>query len=326
MAQDRLVRDLLSASISCVALSLFLISLGWNAGIAADRLSASPAPVKQASHAQHIRLASFAPSCTELLQAIKADKELIGACKYCDLPDLNPANIVGDFNSANLERLTRLNPDMVLTVSGQDALTNSLKKNRFTVTTFPNSQLTDIGNNLRLLGKLTKHEKLALQQAEAFERSIKDLQSICCSTTSKKPTVFFCVWPQPLMTAGQLSFLDQAITVCGGTNIAHNLITAYPQFSLERLLIANPDVVIMPFESNVTDYLKRAPWTELKASRQNKVYFVPKYENNRLSRPSTFVIDGLYWLGITLHPEKAKELAGWIKKSQSEQGRTKQNE
>ena len=263
-----------------------------------------------------IRLASFAPSCTELIESINAQNCLVGVCKFCDLSNKSPIERIGDFNSANLERLTRLKPDMVLAVSGQDPLIGSLKKNGFNVTVFQNSQLSDIGQNLLKVGKLTHHEQAAEMEAQAFESSLKELKRIC-SATRAKPKVFFCVWPQPLLTAGNTSFLHDALQACGGKNIAGDLSAPYPHFSMERLVLANPDIVIMPFEAKANDYLKRSPWTELQAAKQHQIYFLPKFESDRLSRPSTQVIDGLYWLGKSLHPEKSEELSTWLQKSKA---------
>ena len=265
------------------------------------------------------RLASFAPSCTELIEAIHGEDRLVGVCQFCDLPKTGKnekIERIGDFNSANLERLTRLKPDMVLAVTGQEALIGSLKKRGFAVTVFSNSSFADISKNLVAIGKLTNREQLALRQASDFDKSIKELQQICGGVKAK-PKVFFCVWPQPLLTAGKGSFLNEAVTVCGGKNIAGELAAPYPHFSLERLVLANPDAVIMPYEAKANDYLHRSPWTELKAAKENRIYFLPKIESDRLNRPSTQVIEGLFWLGKSLHPEKESELTAWFKKSRA---------
>lgn len=74
----------------------------------------------------------------------------------------------------------------------------------------------------------------------------------------------------------------------------------------------------MPFESKANDYLKRSPWTELRAAKQHQIYFLPKFESYRLNRPSTQMIEGLYWLGKGLHPEKSEELSAWLQKSKAQ--------
>jgi len=112
-----------------------------------------------------IRLDCFAPSCTELIESVNAQNCLVGVCKFCDPPNTSTIERIGDFNSANLERLTRLKLDMVLAVTGQDSLIGSLKKSGFNVTVFQNSQLSDISQNLVQVGKLTNHEQAAEREA-----------------------------------------------------------------------------------------------------------------------------------------------------------------
>ena len=256
--------------------------------------SAKSEPPRGATQSQSTpkprRLASFAPSCTELIEAINAQNSLVGVCKFCQLSKAleNKIERVGDFNSANIERLIRLKPDMVLAVSGQDALVHSLEQNKISVITFQNSRLSDISANLQIIGNLTNHKDAANAKALEFDKAVSELKKICQPSMpdkSVKPSVFFCVWPQPLLTAGRSSFLNDAIAACGGRNVAADLMTAYPHYSLERLAITDPDIVIMPYEAKSEQYLNRAPWSTLRANKEHRLFFLVKEESDRLSRP-----------------------------------------
>ncbi len=290
--------------------SLIVSLLGSSRGFAEN----SPKRTTGGDSKTSMRIASFAPSCTDLVESVHGQDSLVGVCRYCELPAASKIERIGDFNSANLERLTRLKPDMVLAVAGQEALIGSLKKSGFAVTVFTNSSFNDISKNLVAIGKLTNREKTAQLQAQAFEHSIDELKSICVGA---KPSVFFCVWPQPLLTAGKGSFLNEAVTVCGGTNIGGQLDAPYPHYSMERLVMANPDIIVMPYEAKSNQFLHRQPWTELKAAKHGRIYFLPKASSDHLTRPSTQVIDGLSWLGKCLHPEKEQELSAWLAKSRA---------
>jgi iron complex transport system substrate-binding protein len=299
------------------------VALNTSANARSNKIEQSKAPTVVAKSP---RLVSFAPSCTELLQSINAQDSLVGVCKFCPEPwapvsksssASPPPKIerVGDFNIANIERLTRLKPDVVLVVSGQEALLHSLKTNKFTAQSFSNSTLADISLNLLTLGKITNHQTEASQKAKDFDQAILELKKIC-SDSKQSPTVFYCVWPQPLMTAGKYSFLNDALLSCGGKNICADLKVAYAQCSLEKVVFTNPDVVIMPYEAKSQEYLKRDPWTNLKAYKEHKLFFLDKESSDRLSRPSTRVVTGLYWLAIRLHPEKKSQLTSWLQRYQ----------
>jgi iron complex transport system substrate-binding protein len=271
---------------------------------------------------KHKRIVSFAPSCTELLQFVDASPDVVGVCKYCDQAQLSKdVQIVGDFNSPNIERLARVKPDLILTVNGQEMLSNTLQKNHFAVITLQNKQLSDVGENLIKLGKITNHQLLAEQRAKSFEKAIAELRAITIAAARKKPRAFFCVWPQPLLTAGQGSFINDAITACGGINIAEGISAAYPHFSLEKLVLSDPDLIIMPFEAKSEAFLQRQPWTSLRACKEKHIYFLPKIENDRLSRPSVGVIDGLCWLAKCFNPGRAAQLDDWLIRSRERLGR-----
>jgi iron complex transport system substrate-binding protein len=287
-----------------------MVTAATKTAIAATKTIPTTAP-------KSLRLVSFAPSCTELVKSINAENSLVGICKFCPEPTASSAKVerVGDFNSANIERLTRLKPDMVLVVSGQEALLHTLKTNKFAAQSFPNSSLADISRNLLELGKLTNREVEASHKAKDFDLAIQELKKIC-SNPKHTPSVFYCVWPQPLMTAGKYSFLNDALLTCGGKNIGSDLNAAYAQCSLEKLVFANPDVVIMPYEATSSEYVKRDPWVTLKAYKEHRFFFLEKEESDRLSRPSTRVVTGLYWLASRLHPEKKSELTSWLKRNQ----------
>jgi ABC-type Fe3+-hydroxamate transport system substrate-binding protein len=261
-------------------------------------------------------IVSLAPSNTELLIDAGAEKSLVGACSNCAnhlqnaRPMLAKVPVAGSFISANLERLTQLKPDIVLLVSGQEAVQAMLKKHGFNVVLLNNQKLRDIPENLTTVGKLSKTESKASALSSKFEAALKALAKITSSAKSRQK-VFYCIWPQPLLTIGKSSFLNDAITACGGDNIAANLPQAYPQFSVERLLMANPDIVILPYEVKNMNLSKRFPWNKLRAVKENRLFFLPAPKDDMLARPTMGVLKGLYWLSIKIHPELKKQLDEW---------------
>jgi iron complex transport system substrate-binding protein len=259
------------------------------------------------------RLISLAPSNTELLCSIGAKSEIIGVCSFCDYPqDVTGINRVGTFVSANLERLCGLKPDYVLLVSGQEMLSSQLSHNHFKTVVLDNTHLENISQNLQKLGQLTGKSKEAAFAAHNFELALSALRAIV-PPDKASPTVFYCVWPQPLMTAGRDCFLNEVITACGGINIAGDVAASYPRYSMEQLVLKNPDVIILPYEARGQSFLGKAPWTMLKAVKDKHLYFLPDQKHDMLSRPTLRVLNGMSWLASILHPERQVELAAWHK-------------
>lgn len=280
-------------------------------------LKSSAGPLANANSPAKPRVVSLAPSNTELLCSVGAREQIIGVSSFCDYPkEVTGIAKVGTFISANLERLARLKPDLVLLVSGQEELAAKIKNHKMKTIVVDNNKLTDIGKNLKALGRLTGHCQEGEAAAQKFEGRLQELAQIV-EKSKHKPKVFYCVWPQPLMTAGKASFIDDIITSCGGTNIAGDMAASYPRFSLERLVLSNPDVIVMPFEARNQAFIKQSPWNKLQAVREQHIYYLPDQKNDMLSRPTLRVLKGMAWLGGVFHPELAKELANWAEPTQT---------
>jgi iron complex transport system substrate-binding protein len=284
-----------------------------HAGANSNAASNSKSTANQTS----TKLVSFAPSNTELLFAIGAGDKLIGVCSYCDYPDAaKKKTVVGNFIAANLERMAALKPDRVVCVSGQEALAGQLAHNNYKVSIFKNDHISDISKNLKDLAQLANSTGRGDQAAAAFDRCVADLKATT-TKTALKPSVFYCVWPQPLLTLGKASYLTEAITICGGESISKDLQAGYPHFSLEKLVLANPDIIVMPFECKDHSFLEKHPWSSLKAVKNNRVYFLPDPPHDGLARPTLRLTNGLYWLAKKVHPELSSQLDGWSARTQA---------
>lgn len=261
------------------------------------------------------KIVSLAPSNTELIYSVGGETLLEGVSTYCEYPpEVKSKPKVGSFISVNLEKLTQLKPDLVLLVSGQEALSIQLKKRKIPTRLLRNASLDDIAVNLETIGQICSKQQNARILQDKYVASLKSLSQIIADT---KPTkVFFCVWPGPVITVGGNSFLNDCITKCGGANIAASLKAAYPRLSSERLVASNPELVILPCEASGTGLLEKTPWNLLKAIKTKRYYFLPDREHDYLSRPTLRIIDGLEWLSVKLHPEKSEKLAAWKKSAQ----------
>jgi len=110
--------------------------------------------------------------------------------------------------------------------------------------------------------------------------------------------------------------LNELIVIAGGKNIVTQSTKGYPHYSLEKLLLANPDVIIFPFEARESSLPQKSPWTSLKAVKQKRYFYLPNQNNDRLSRPTLRITAGLYWLAIKLHPELEPQLKTWLTDTQ----------
>lgn len=266
----------------------------------------------QAQNNKMEKVISLAPSNTELLFSLGAGQSLIGVSTYCDFPpQAQRIEKAGSFVSVNMERMSRLKPDMVVLVKGQESIGSLLKHKGFKTIILSNDRLSQIPTNIITLGQLTGKENQAKALAQEFNSSIEALKKIIAKSASK-PRVFFCVWPEPLLTVGTDSFLNELIVTAGGVNIVNQSTKGYPHYSLEKLVLANPEVIIFPFEAIESHLPTKTPWTSLKAIKNKRYYFLPNQKDDRLSRPTLRITEGLYWLAVKLHPELESDLRRWM--------------
>ncbi len=272
-------------------------------------------PAGQALQKPQMRIVSMAPSNTELLYSIGAGDLLVGICNQCNYPQAcKSLPVVGTFVSPNIERLASRAPNTVVLVSGQEPLAGLLAHNGFHTVILNNNKLKQISQNILELGQLSGKTQQAAGLSAALSKSLSSLQKII-SQARVLPHVFYCVWPEPLMTAGNQSFLNDVITACGGINIAASLAAAYPHYSLEKLVLADPEIIIFPHQNGNLSFLQKQPWSNLRAAKAGKVFPVPAEMEDKLSRPTLRIVEGLYWLSLKLHPELSRQLDNWVRQS-----------
>ena len=272
---------------------------------ATNALQSTAAPTEQRpTSAKSFRtFASLAPSNTELIYSLNAQDHLVAVCNQCDYPTAaKNKQHIGNFVSVDPEKLVQIHPDGIFLVKEQEGIANTVRKQNIETVMLPNSSVEDVANNVRTIGRSTNKQALAEQLASNFEKSVAAIAK-SASSAATHPKVFFCVWPEPLITVGRDSYLNDAVTICGGNNLSANIPGAYPKFSTEKLLMEQPDLIILPDEAHNQTFLNRAPWTSLKAVKDGQVFYLPPRDSDRLSRPTLRLVDGLHWLSKKLHPE-----------------------
>jgi iron complex transport system substrate-binding protein len=248
------------------------------------------------------RVVSLSPSNTEIVFALGAQDKLVGVTTYCDYPEeAKEKEKVGDFANPNVEKIISLKPEVVLATGGvQKGVVERLEKvgiKVFVVDPKNFEQLfKDIENVGEILGLKNEAQELVKRmrgKVSEVEEKVKDLP---------KPKVFFEIYSQPLMTAGEKTFINDMINICGGVNIGAKAGEGYPQYGEEKLFEENPDVYIAVKGSmnNPAEIEKRAGYKELKAVKEGKVYVV---DDNLVTRPGPRLVDGLMEVARAIHPE-----------------------
>ena len=117
-----------------------------------------------------------------------------------------------------------------------------------------------------------------------------------------KPVTFIEIYSQPLMTAGSGSFIDDLVTMAGGTNLGASAGKGYPNYSTEVLVEKDPAAYVAMSGSmgEPGDLAQRSGFSKLSAVVNDRVYVI---EDNLIARPGPRLAEGLQKLAEMIHPE-----------------------
>jgi iron complex transport system substrate-binding protein len=250
------------------------------------------------------RIVSLAPANTEIAYAIGAGDKMVAGTSYDDYPEeAKSLPKIGDFATPNVEKIASFEPDLVLAAGGiQDKLRSKLEGLGMKVYVVDpktyDAVMTDIAN----LGQLTGSTTQAQQVADAMQKAKDDVQAQVASAA--KVATFLEIYSKPLMTAGGETFIDDMITLAGGTNLGATAGPGFPTFSTEVLFKNDPAVYIADSGSmsKPGDISKRAGFDVLTAVKDGHVYVI---EDSLIARPGPRLAQGLQELVKMIHPEAA---------------------
>lgn len=236
------------------------------------------------------RIVSLAPHITELIYAVGASAQLVGADSASDYPAA-AKNLprIGDYSRVNFERIAALNPDLIVgwRSGNRAADIHRLRQMGIPILLTDAHSLTDVAQLLRLMGRATGHAKEGERAAQGFEIRLIKLRGRFASTPTRR--VFYQVWDQPLMTVGGHHWLNDAISLCGGRNIFADLQGAAPLVSLESVLTRAPEMIISgddaPDRRSMWQRFPRLPAVQRRA--------LIRMNADALHRPTPRVLDGV---------------------------------
>jgi iron complex transport system substrate-binding protein len=253
------------------------------------------------------RIVCFGPSITEIAFALGVGERVVGVDDFSDYPaEAQDLPKVGSAFAPSIESLVALEPDLVLTLEHEE-FNSELEALGITYLIFDPKDIDNILTNIELVGAVTDTVDEAETLVESLEERIADVQNRVAG--GDLLSVFYIVDatdPTLPWTAGPGSFIDALITMAGGENVAHDAPYAWLQFSIEEVVSADPDVIIVQTmlggipTITIEDLQAHPIWGEMSAVKQGRVYLV---DGDLVSRSGPRIVDGLEALAEAIHPE-----------------------
>lgn len=303
-----------------VVISLFIL-LSAGCGVAATPAAAPQAPAaitfplaladdlgRQVTiESAPQRVVSLLPSNTEILFAVGAGELVVGVTSFCNYPpEAATRQQVGGITnkSLSIEAIVALEPDLVLASGSQDEVIPILEQAGLTVIALQPDTFEDIYANIELVGQVTNHPAEATALVNDLRRRTEAVKArVAAIPADQRPTVFYEVWDEPLMTAGPDTFIGQMIELAGGKSIFSDVREDWPQVSAEVIVARNPDVILGPQdheEALLPEKIAARPgWANIAAVQNKQIYLL---DSDMVSRAGPRIVNILEEIARALHP------------------------
>jgi ABC-type Fe3+-hydroxamate transport system substrate-binding protein len=219
-------------------------------------------------NASQLRIVSLVPSQTQLLHFLGLEQEVVGITKFCISPDSWYRNKkrVGGTKSVDLEKVRELSPTLIIGNKEENSEADIVALEQVAPVWMSDIEtLKDAFDMIlsisEITGKRIEGEELvrkckvnfdALKQSEAY-------------TQMKGRSAVYFIWNDPNMAAGNQTFIDEMISLCGLENAV--IQERYPEVNE---LECDPDFVFLssepyPFkEDHISRYQKLFPSSKVK--------------------------------------------------------------
>ncbi|MBF8280122.1 MAG: Periplasmic binding protein [candidate division NC10 bacterium] len=254
------------------------------------------------------RIVALAPSNTEILFALGAEDRIVAVDQWSDHPPAAKTKPRISPFSPSLEQIVKLRPDLILAAHGSAEPVLPLDRQGVKVLVLAPRTLEDVYRNILLIGRIVEAEGRAKRLVDAMRRRVAAV--LAKVRGAPRPKVFVeldASDPIRPFTAGPGSFVDLLVQLAGGVNIAASSRTAWPQFSLEELLRADPDMIILADElvtmnpQTPQTVARRPGWSLLRAVGRGAIYSI---NAELISRPGPRIVEGLELMARRLHPDR----------------------
>jgi iron complex transport system substrate-binding protein len=230
--------------------------------------------------------------------------------EICTRPEVG--RITGRGNTANLETVLALKPDLILDVGSTSATFVSLADRVQEQTGIPyallDGRFAGIAGTYRTLGALIGRaddaEKLARYAEDALKTILGRIEPIAMSA---RPKVYYARGPRGLATGLGGSINVETIEMIA-RNVAGETQGGLVNVSIEQILVWNPEIIITIDQEFAASVRNDPSWASVKAVRDNRVHLSPKMPFGWVDfPPSVNRLIGLWWLAKILYPERFPE-------------------
>jgi iron complex transport system substrate-binding protein len=258
------------------------------------------------------RIVALAPSIAECLFALGLDDEVVGVTEFSNYPpEVLSRPQVGSYVQINLESVLALEPDLVIATrdGNPKQVVDRLTEMGLAVYVVDPRHMEGLFRTLQVLGQLLDREDKAQTLVRELRGRLDEIQRLLKGT--RRPRVFLQIGIDPLVTVGRGTLQDELIRLAGGVNIAEEEPVPYPVMSVEHILRARPEVIIvssMTGGTSAEQELQRwHQWEMIPAVARGRFHVI---NGDLIDRPTPRLLDGLEEMVRLIHPDLSSQIRG----------------
>jgi len=242
-------------------------------------------------------------------RANRADECAFMLPEVCRRPEVG--RLTGRGNTANLESVLALKPDLILDVGSTTPTFASLAARVQEQTGIPYALLDGrfdaTASTYRLLGALTRRdaEPLAAYTEKMLETIAARINRV---PQEERPRVYYARGPRGLETGLGGSINVETIEYLGARNVAAERQGGLATVSIEQVLVWNPQVIVTIDRDFAAGVQNDPQWKQVEAVSSGRVHLSPKLPFGWVDfPPSVNRLIGLWWLAKIFYPDHFDE-------------------
>ncbi|CAN7526125.1 iron ABC transporter substrate-binding protein [Bosea sp. LjRoot9] len=229
------------------------------------------------------------------------------------LPDIGNkpqiGRITGRGNSANLEAVLMLKPDLIVDAGSTGGSYVELAERVQSQTGIPYALLDGrfeaIPASYRILGQLTGRVERAETLARWCETAMTVIKGrIATLPPDRRPSIYYARGPRGLETGLSGSINVETLSFLGARNVAAEQPgSGLAQVSLEQVMAWDPEVIVTIDPGFAVSVHTDPGWASIRAVKAGRVHLSPKLPFGWVDfPPSVNRMVGLWWLAKLLYP------------------------
>lgn len=246
---------------------------------------------QQVQNTKEISVVATSISVTEILDQLGVSKnQVIGipqSDSYTVPKKYQKATKVGNAMSPDMEKISNLNPDLILSPNSLESdLASKYEKLKISSTFLNLKNLSGMYKSIEELGKLFNKEKQAKKLIDEYVNYMTSFREKYKNNVSPRVLILMGLPGGSYVVATESSYVGDLVKLAGGTNIyGDGDGKDFVNVSVEDMLKQNPDLILRTSHAmpeQVKEYFQQEfsnneTWQQFAAVKNNKVFDLKTY-------------------------------------------------